>query len=108
MSEATTKESPLGKEKIGRLLFRLAVPMILAQLFTVVLTIGDKAFIGHIPDSGAIALTAVGVCQPILTLIRAFCSLATMGGSPLAAIKYGEGNVDQAERIVGNSFIFLL
>ena len=64
----------LGKEKIGKLLFRLAVPTIVAQIINMLYNVVDRIFIGHIEGYGDLALTGVGVCLPIIIMVSAFAS----------------------------------
>lgn len=82
MKEQEQKTADLGNGKVGRLLFRLAVPAITAQLVNMLYNIVDRMYIGHIPEIGAAALTGVGVTFPILMIISAFSSLIGMGGAP--------------------------
>lgn len=102
------KENDLGRDPVGRLLFRLALPAIAAQLVNMLYNIVDRIYIGHIPEVGATALTGVGVTFPVLMLISAFSSLIGMGGAPRASIKMGEQDTDGAEKILGNCFLLLL
>ena len=90
MKEQEQKTADLGSGKVGRLLFRLAVPAITAQLVNMLYNIVDRMYIGHIPEIGAAALTGVGVTFPILMIISAFSSLIGMGGAPRASIKMGQ------------------
>ena len=73
------------------LLLRLAVPTMLAQFVSVLYSIVDRMFIGHIPGSGSLALAGVGVCGPIITLLSSFSMLVGLGGTPLMAMKLGAG-----------------
>lgn len=98
----------LGSAPIGRLMFSLAVPAITAQVVNMLYNIVDRMYIGHISKIGAVALTGVGICFPIITLIMAFSSLVAMGGAPQAAIAMGEGDNAKAERILGNCFTSLM
>ncbi|MEG2429346.1 MAG: MATE family efflux transporter [Oscillospiraceae bacterium] len=102
------KANDLGKDSIGKLLFKLAVPAILAQLINALYNIVDRMYIGHIPDVGKDALTGVGVTFPILMIISAFACLIGMGGAPRVAIKLGEKKNDEAENILGNCFTALI
>jgi putative MATE family efflux protein len=92
----------LGKEPIGRLLFKLAVPAITAQLINMLYNIVDRIYIGHMEGVGSLALTGVGVCMPIIMLVTAFASLISMGGAPRASISMGKGDNPNAERILGS------
>jgi len=102
------KEQDLGSDNIGRLMFSLAVPAITAQVVNMLYNIVDRIYIGHIPEIGPTALTGVGICFPIITLIMAFSSLVAMGGAPQAAIAMGQKNNGKAEQILGNCFTSLL
>ena len=99
---AQNTPNKLGTEKISRLLFQLAVPSITAPIINMLYNIVDRIYIGHIAQIGTLALTGVGVCFPIIILITAFSSLIGMGGAPQASIRMGEGNMKEAERILGN------
>lgn len=101
------KSTDLGKGSVGKILLRLALPAIVAQLVNVLYNIVDRIFIGRMP-SGDIAIAGVGIAFPIIMLVSAFSALIGMGGAPLAAIKMGEGDNTAAEKIMGNSFSMLL
>ena len=101
-------ENPLGTERIGRLLCRLALPAVTAQLVNMLYNIVDRIYIGHIPDVGAAALTGVGVTFPIIMIITAFSSLVGMGGAPRASIKMGQKDDAGAEEIMGNCLTVLM
>lgn len=97
----------LGKESVGKLLFKLATPAIIAQLVNVLYNIIDRIFIGRM-QGGDMAMAGVGVAFPIILIISAFSALIGMGGAPLTAIKMGEQDNDGAEKIMSNSFSALL
>lgn len=56
----------LAKEPVGKLLLKLALPTVTAQIINMLYNIIDRIYIGHIPENGALALTGVGVCMPLL------------------------------------------
>lgn len=87
---------------------RLAVPMTLAQLINVLYNIIDRIYIGRMEQGSALALTGVGVCLPVITIVIAFANLIGMGGAPLFSIERGKGNDTEAEYILGNSFVLLV
>ena len=95
-------------EKIPRLLARLAIPAVVAQIINLLYNIVDRIYIGHIPGVGAAALTGVGLFTPILMLINACAMLAGSGGAPRAAISMGKKDNKTAEKILGNCFVILL
>ena len=97
-----SKEADLGHDKIGKLLFNLAFPAILAQIINVLYNMVDRMYIGHIEHIGPDALTGVGVTMPVIMCISAFAALVSMGGAPRASIMMGKGRNDQAEKILGN------
>ena len=94
----------LGTEPVGKLLFRLAIPTIAAQLINMLYNIVDRIYIGHMPENGDLALTGVGVCMPIIMFISAFAALISAGGAPRASIYMGQGDNDTAEKTMGSCF----
>lgn len=104
----TQNTNDLGKESVGKLLFKLSLPAITAQLINALYNIIDRMYIGRIPVYGSSALTGVGVAFPIIMVISAFSSLIGMGGAPLASIKLGGNDKKGAEKILGNCFSCLL
>jgi len=104
----TKSDNKLGTEKIGKLVFSLALPAVIAQMVNVLYNIVDRMYIGHIPKIGSTALTGLGVCFPILMLISAFSAFVGSGGAPLASIQLGKGNNKEAEKILGNGVTMLL
>ena len=94
----------LGTEPVGKLMFRLALPTITAQLINMLYNIIDRIYIGHIPGNGALALTGVGVCMPLIMIISAFAALVGGGGAPHASIAMGKNDLNTAEHILGNCF----
>jgi putative MATE family efflux protein len=94
----------LGKEPIGKLLLRLSLPTVAAQLINMLYNIVDRIYIGHIPETGAMALTGVGVCMPLIMIVSAFAALVGSGGAPRASIYMGKGDHDSAEKTLGNCF----
>lgn len=97
-----SQEVDLGKEKVGHLLFILAVPAITSQVVNALYNMVDRMYIGHIPEIGSAALTGVGVCFPIIMIISAFAYLFGMGGAPRASIFMGKKDNLTAEKILGN------
>ena len=100
-------ENDLGRDKISRLVLRIALPSMLAQFVNVLYSIVDRMFVGNIPETGNLSLAGVGVCGPILTMIGAFAFLVGFGGTPLMGISLGEGKKDRASDILANSFLLI-
>ena len=102
------KDNELATKPVGRLLFSLALPAITAQVVNVLYNMVDRMYIGHIPVVGATALTGLGVTLPVILLVSAFATLASMGGAPCASIMMGKGRKEDAERILGNCTMALV
>ena len=98
------KKEFLATEPIGKLLFRLSIPTVVAQLINMLYNIVDRIYIGHMPGEGSLALTGVGVCMPIIMLVSAFAALVSSGGAPRASIFMGEKDNESAEKTLGNCF----
>lgn len=99
-----TEKSFLAKEPIGKLLLKLALPTVTAQIINMLYNIVDRIYIGHIKDVGALALTGVGVCMPLIMIVAAFAALVGNGGAPRASIFMGKGDNQSAEKTLGNCF----
>lgn len=102
MRQKEKKEANLGEGRIGGLLFKLALPAILAQVINLLYNLVDRMYIGHIAEVGSVALTGLGVTMPFIMCVSAFAALVSMGGAPRASIMMGRGNKEEAERILGN------
>ena len=100
--------SPLGTAPIGKLMVKMALPTVVAQIVNLLYNIVDRIYIGHIEGVGADALTGVGLCLPMIMLMNAFAMLGAAGGAPRAAIALGQGRKEEAERILGNCSSMLL
>lgn len=100
-------ENDLGKDKISRLVWRIAIPSMLGQFVSVLYSIVDRMYIGNIPKVGDIALAGVGVCGPVVTLVGSVAFLVGVGGAPLVSIRMGEGNLREAKRVLANCFLML-
>ena len=98
------KKEFLATEPIGKLLFRLSIPTVVAQLINMLYNIVDRIYIGHMPGDGSLALTGVGVCMPIIMLVSAFAALVSSGGAPRASIFMGKKDNESAEKTLGNCF----
>ncbi len=103
VKEKGRQDERLGSAPLGRLMLSMALPAVAAQLINVLYNIVDRIYIGHIPGTGDIALTGVGVTFPIIMLVSAFSAFAGMGGAPLASIALGKKDDKGAEKILGNS-----
>ena len=97
----------LGTEKISSLVWKIAIPSMLAQFVSVLYSIVDRIYVGNIPQVGDLALAGIGVCGPIVTMIGAFSFWIGTGGAPQMSIKMGEGNPKEAKKILSNCLLLL-
>ncbi len=95
----------LGTAPVGKLLFKLAIPTVVAQIINMLYNIVDRIYIGHIPEEGSLALTGVGVCMPIIMIVTAFAALVSAGGAPRASIFMGKKDNNSAEKTLGNCYM---
>ena len=105
---ASNAKQDMGTGSVKKLMVKMAVPALVGQVVNLLYNIVDRIYIGHIPETGGLALTGVGLFTPILMLITAFAMMAGAGGAPRAAIAMGQGNKERAEKIMANCFTVLL
>lgn len=101
-------KNDFSKGSVVKNILGLAVPMTLAQLINVLYNIVDRIYIGRIPEHATLSLTGIGLSLPMITMVIAFANLFGMGGAPLCSIERGRGNLEEAEKIMGNSFTMLV
>lgn len=102
------KSNRLEAEPIAGLLFKLAIPAVLAQLVNLLYNIVDRMYVGRIPDTGSLSLAGLGVTFPIILLVSAFAMLAGAGGASRAAVSMGAKDKERAEKYLGNSTMLLI
>lgn len=102
------RENDLGRDPIGKLLLRLAVPTVTAQLVNALYNIVDRMYIGHIEGVGDLALTGLGVCFPVIMFVSALSALVGMGGGSRAVVRMGAGDPEGANRILGSCATLLV
>lgn len=108
MDKKTDVSGQLANAPVWSLIIKLSIPAILAQIVNLLYNIVDRIYIGHMEDVGTMAITGVGLCFPVISLITAFTMLVAQGGAPRAAIEMGKGDTKKAEKILGNCFILLI
>lgn len=96
----------LGTGSIPGLMAKMAIPTVVAQVVNLLYNIVDRIYIGQ--GVGALALTGVGLCMPLMMFMTAFAMLAGSGGAPRAAIAMGRGDKEAASKIMSNCFTVLL
>ena len=95
------QKSLLGTAPVGKLLLRLSLPTVIAQLINMLYNVVDRIYIGHIAEVGDLALTGVGVCMPLIMLVSAFAALIGSGGAPGASIFMGKRDMESANKTLG-------
>lgn len=105
---AAAPNTDFSQGSVWKNIVRMSIPITLAQLINILYNIVDRMYIGHIPGAGALALTGLGLCLPVISIVMAFARLSGMGGGPLCSIERGKGDYDEAERLMGNSFTLLM
>ncbi len=101
-------ENNLGKDKVSRLVWRIAIPSMLGQFVSVLYSIVDRMYIGNIPEIGDVALAGVGVCGPVVTMVGSVAVLVGVGGAPLVSIRMGEEDLSAAKKVLANCFLMLI
>ena len=96
-------KNDFSQGSVPKLIWKLAVPMIVAQVVNALYSIVDRVYIGHMAGVGQLALTGIGLCFPITMTVAAFSALIGYGGAPLSSILRGRKDADGAERVLGNS-----
>ncbi len=105
---STGRNGDFASGSVARHMLRLAGPMTVAQLINVLYNVVDRVYIGRIPGQASLALTGLGVCFPMITIVIAFANLAGSGGAPLFSIERGKGNHREAEYLLGNCVTLLV
>lgn len=101
-------EQQLSKGNLLKLMMKMGIPTLVAQLINLLYNMVDRIYIGHIKGVGSTALTGAGLALPLIVIISAFSAFVGAGGAPLAAIALGKGDKKQAEKILANGFVILL
>ncbi|MBB6625208.1 MATE family efflux transporter [Clostridium gasigenes] len=97
------KQDYLGEAPIYKLLIKYSIPAIIGMMVNALYNVVDRMFIGRIPDIGKLAMAGLGVTMPIVTIMLAFGMLVGIGTAANISIKLGQGNREDAEKIIGNA-----
>lgn len=102
------RRNDFSQGSIPRNIMDLAVPMTAAQLVNVLYSVVDRVYLSRLSSTDSLALTGLGVCMPIVSILMGFANLCGTGGAPLCSISRGRGDDQEAERVMGNAFLLLL
>ena len=103
----SNQQNNFSEGPVWKCILAQAVPLTVAQLVQLLYNVVDRIYLGHLGTESSLALTGVGLTFPIITLIMAFAALFGMGGVPLFGMARGSGRIQEAEKILGNSFALL-
>lgn len=106
IGEFMDRAQRLGSENTGKLLMEFSLPAIVGMVVQALYNIVDRIFVGN--GVGTLAITGITICFPLMIVFMAFGMLIGMGGSSLFSIRFGEGKREEAERILGNTFMLLV
>lgn len=102
------QKNDFSKGSIRSAILSMALPMTVAQVVNILYNIVDRIYLGHLEGVGRLAITGLGLCLPIISILNAFANLCGVGGAPLCSIYRGEGDQEEAEGVMGNAFALLM
>ena len=88
---------------IPRNILSLALPMTAAQLINILYNIVDRMYIGRIPGEGRLALTGLGLCLPIISILIGFANLCGSGGGAPVCLHPGPRGTPEAPQRKGKT-----
>lgn len=100
------RSAMLGNEKIWRLLIKLSVPAMIGMIVQALYNVVDTIFVGQ--GVGVMAIAGISVAFPIQMMVMAFSQMFGIGGASIISRSLGEGNVEKAEKTMGNVFALVL
>ena len=103
-----THHNPLGTEKISALLIRFSIPAIVGMLVSALYNIVDRIFIGNAADIGKNGLAGITIGFPLMLITLAMGVLFGVGGATLFSMRLGQKREEEAEKVLGNSFVLLV
>ncbi|WP_251448975.1 MATE family efflux transporter [Vermiculatibacterium agrestimuris] len=101
-------QNDFSQGRMSKNILSMAVPMTAAQLIHILYNIVDRVYLGRLEGVGRLAITGLGLCLPVISVLIGFANLCGMGGGPLCSIHRGRGENEEAENVMGNSFTLLL
>lgn len=95
----------LESEEIASLLWKYSLPAVTGMVVSALYNVVDSIFVGR--GVGSIALTAVTIAFPVMTILMAVGMLVGIGAATLVSISLGEKNKERAELILGNALTMM-
>ena len=98
------KKVDFENDTITKNMIQTALPMLVAQMISLLYNIVDRIYIGRIEGYGTQALGAIGLCFPIVILIGGFTNMFGLGGAPLFSIELGRNDREKACDVLNTAF----
>lgn len=98
------KKVDFENDTITKSMIQTALPMLVAQIISLLYNIVDRIYIGRIEGYGTQALGAIGLCFPIVMLIGGFTNMFGLGGAPLFSIELGRNDREKACDVLNTAF----
>ena len=99
------QENKMGIMPVGKLLFTMALPMIIAMLVQALYNIVDSIYVSRISEK---AVTALSLAFPVQNILIGFATGVGVGVNALLSKSLGEGNQKAANRAAGNGVFLAL
>lgn len=98
----------LGEEKVSKLLYKFSIPAIIGMMVNALYNIVDRIYIGNSPDLGANGIGGITISFPITIVLLAIGILFGQGGATLFSMNLGAKKYEDAQKVLGNSFVMLI
>ena len=101
----TLRENKMGTMPLGKLLFNMAIPLVISMLVQALYNVVDSVYVAGYSQN---AVTALSLAFPIQNLQIGFATGAAVGMNSLLSKSLGEGNQERASRAAGNGIFLTL
>ena len=98
-------ENKLGVRPVGKLLFTMALPMIISMMVQALYNVVDSIYVSQISES---AVTALSLAFPIQNLMIGFATGIGVGVNALLSKSLGEGDRERVNQSAGNGIVLML
>ena len=105
MAERTLEGNKMGTMPVGKLLFSMALPLIISMLVQALYNVVDSIYVAKYSQN---AVTALSLAFPIQNLQIGFSTGVAVGMNSLFSKALGEGNREKANRAAGNGIFLML
>ncbi len=98
----------ISTENMWKLTIKYSLPTVIGMLVNALYNVVDRFWVGQMGDAGDTALTGIGLCMPIMTVILGAAQLVGIGASSNISISLGKGEKDRAEHVLGNTLFLTM